>query len=213
MVINITLRLKKELKTKEAIFGTKIAFKKKDIIEKIYVAEDCPEEIKKRINTLAKKQKIDLIFLEFSKEELKDICKKPFNISILSILGKQKPKREEEKKEEETKEKEKEEKKKPEKNKKPKTRKTKKKKSKKRKKRKKIRRKKKRRKKRKNKMPKLKLTKLLEKLDFYDHEGGPVKDYSQIINRIKKYKNQRKSFVLCIIPTGEEYKYNIYLKK
>ncbi len=121
MVINITLRLKKELKTKEAIFGTKIAFKKKDIIEKIYVAEDCPEEIKKRINTLAKKQKIDLIFLEFSKEELKDICKKPFNISILSILGKQKPKREEEKKEEETKEKEKEEKKKPEKNKKQKT--------------------------------------------------------------------------------------------
>lgn len=106
MVINLTLRLKKELKTKEAIFGTKIAFKKKDIIEKIYVAGDCPEEIKKRIEARAKKQKIELVFLEFSKEELKDICKKPFNISILSILGKQKPKREEEtKKEEEEKEK------------------------------------------------------------------------------------------------------------
>lgn len=115
MVINLTLRLKKELKTKEAIFGTKIAFKKKDIIEKIYVAEDCPEEIKKRIEALAKQQKIELVFLEFSKEELKDICKKPFNISILSILGKQKPKREEETKEKEKEEEKPEEEKKEEK--------------------------------------------------------------------------------------------------
>jgi ribosomal protein L30E len=97
MPLNITLTIKKELKTKETIFGSKRALKKIDFIDKVYVAKDCPEDIKEKIEKSAKKQKTDIIFLEFSKEELKDICKKPFNISVLSIISGKKQKTEEKK--------------------------------------------------------------------------------------------------------------------
>ncbi len=91
MVVNITLHLKKELKTKAKIFGSKRTLKflktKDPGIEKIYISGDCPEIIRSEISELAEKQKIEVIFLDFSKEELKDICKKPFNISIVSIFS------------------------------------------------------------------------------------------------------------------------------
>jgi ribosomal protein L30E len=111
MAINITLRLKKELKLKGALFGSKIPFKRKELIEKIYISNDCPEQIKNKIENFSKKQKIELIYPDFSKEELKDLCKKPFNISVLSILKekiKQKKTEIKEKKTEKKKEKKKE---------------------------------------------------------------------------------------------------------
>jgi ribosomal protein L30E len=90
MVVNIQLRLKKELKTKGVILGTKKTIKnilkKENKVEKIYVSSDCPEDIK---NNLEKIKGVDteLIYLDFTKEDLKDICKKPFNISVISVLS------------------------------------------------------------------------------------------------------------------------------
>lgn len=112
MAINAALTIKKELKTKEILLGGKRTLKKIDSIGKIYVAKDCPRDIREKIEKAAGKNKIDVVLLEFSKEELKDICKKPFNISVLSIISgkklieeKQEEQEEKEEKEEEKKEK------------------------------------------------------------------------------------------------------------
>lgn len=108
MAINVVLNLKKELKTKGAFFGAKVPFKKSEFIWKIYISKDCPSETKEKLKKLSKKHEIELISLDFSKEELKDICKKPFNISVASIFS-EKPKQKQEEKMKEQKQEEKKE--------------------------------------------------------------------------------------------------------
>ncbi len=87
----------KELKTKKIIFGTKEAIKalkrNPNKIEKIYIASDCSEDIIKRLEQT--QTKASLVKLTQTIEELKEICKKPFNISVISVL---KDKEKEEKK-------------------------------------------------------------------------------------------------------------------
>lgn len=102
-IIDATIReLKKELKTKKVIFGPKVTLKKvkkdKDNIDKIYIVSDCSEETIKLFQKAKVKNKI--IKLDLDREELKELCNKKFNISVISIL-----KRKELKKKEETKEK------------------------------------------------------------------------------------------------------------
>lgn len=88
---NYNLILKKELKTKAAAFGFKIIpklLKRGYKIEKIYVASDTRPETKKELEHLKhKEEKIDFVLLDISKEDLKDICKKQFNVSVVSILN------------------------------------------------------------------------------------------------------------------------------
>ena len=97
----------KEIKNKSIVIGPKVAFKKlkKNMIEKIYFSKDCSKEVINKFKKL--KSKVEMINLEINKEDLKEICKKSFNISVISILGKKKPtkKKEEESKKEEKKEK------------------------------------------------------------------------------------------------------------
>lgn len=95
-MVNIILALKKELKTKEILFGSKVTVKflkdkdKSKVIEKIYFANDCPQDIKEEIKRLAERLNIEIIFLEIPREELRDLCKKPFNISVLDVLTEKK---------------------------------------------------------------------------------------------------------------------------
>ncbi len=86
--------LTKELKTKKIIFGPKVALKKLKNIEKIYFSEDCPENIIKSFKKFE-----NMINTELTKEELKELCKKSFNICVISILKEKKDKEKGEKKE------------------------------------------------------------------------------------------------------------------
>ncbi|MCS7134723.1 MAG: ribosomal L7Ae/L30e/S12e/Gadd45 family protein [Candidatus Pacearchaeota archaeon] len=65
---------------KKVIFGMKrtLKFLKKGKVEKIYIASDAPPApIKGNVKIIRMKQ---------NKEELKEICKKRFNISFVSVL-------------------------------------------------------------------------------------------------------------------------------
>lgn len=80
--------LVKELKEGKAIYGSKMAIKQaaKGAVEKIYFTNDASLEIEEKLNELKEKEKIPVIKLDITKETLKDICKKPFNISVVSIM-------------------------------------------------------------------------------------------------------------------------------
>ncbi|MCL6500624.1 MAG: hypothetical protein K6T16_01160 [Candidatus Pacearchaeota archaeon] len=76
----------KDTKTRQVLFGPKSALKKlraaRDSIERIYVSNDCPAEILRNL----KANFSEVIHTEMSKEELRELCKKPFNISVISVL-------------------------------------------------------------------------------------------------------------------------------
>jgi len=90
---NITDSLIKEIKTKNIIFGPKVALKNLKNIEKIYLSKDCPEEILRNL-----KKFDNIIKTNLSKKEFGEICKKNFNICVISILKQQKLKTKKEKK-------------------------------------------------------------------------------------------------------------------
>jgi len=113
--LNKLNKLSKELKTKKVIFGPRVILKnlKNSNIEKIYISNDFPESIIKDLQKF-KSIKDKIIRTDMNKEELKEMCKRPFNISIISILrdkkeskeknteGKQKKKEKEKNKEKKT---------------------------------------------------------------------------------------------------------------
>lgn len=78
--------LNREIKENKAIYGSKSAIKQvlKGTIEKIYITNDAPLEIEEKLNKL--KDKVQVIKLNITKEALKELCKVPFNISVISII-------------------------------------------------------------------------------------------------------------------------------
>ncbi|MEM1535683.1 MAG: ribosomal L7Ae/L30e/S12e/Gadd45 family protein [Candidatus Pacearchaeota archaeon] len=78
--------LLQDLKGK-TIFGLKRTLKllKKGEVQKIYLASDAPPLPKFNL-----KEKVEIIKLNQNKEELKEICRKKFNISVISVLKEQK---------------------------------------------------------------------------------------------------------------------------
>ncbi|UZE93963.1 MAG: hypothetical protein IB618_00075 [Candidatus Pacearchaeota archaeon] len=80
----ITNSLTKELKKRDVIFGPKIAFKKFRDIEKIYLSKDCSIDSKEFPKTSI------VIKTDLTREELKELCKKSFNISVVSVLKEEK---------------------------------------------------------------------------------------------------------------------------
>ncbi len=82
------LNLRKELKTKKIVFGTERTIKllKNRKIEKIYVSSNCPKTVKDDLVHYTKLSNITLEELSETNEDLGVICKKPFLVSVLSIL-------------------------------------------------------------------------------------------------------------------------------
>ncbi|TKJ16956.1 50S ribosomal protein L30 [Candidatus Woesearchaeota archaeon B3_Woes] len=80
--------IKKNLAAKKLIKGAKENIKniKLGKISKVYISQNCPENIQNDIIKYTKIAKIDSIILNESSEELGVICKKPFSISILSFI-------------------------------------------------------------------------------------------------------------------------------
>ena len=71
----------KDLKEEKIIFGSKrtLKFLKKGLVKKIYLASDTP-------TIHAKEKNVEIVVLDVNKENLKEICKKNFNVSVISVL-------------------------------------------------------------------------------------------------------------------------------
>ena len=81
--------IKKSLDTKKLIIGANETIKniKLGKVSIVYLSNNCHEDIKKDIERYSKIAKIDFSVLNKSSEELGVICKKPFSITVLSILS------------------------------------------------------------------------------------------------------------------------------
>ena len=79
--------IRKDIQEKEIIIGTERTMRgmKNKNISRVYVASNCPNEIKEDIVHYGKIGKIEVINLKENNEELGVICKKPFPISVLGI--------------------------------------------------------------------------------------------------------------------------------
>ena len=79
--------LKEALKDKKTIIGAKrtLKFLKLGKLKKVYIASNCPKDIKDDVDHYAKINDIDVIDLKENNEELGILCKKSFFISVLGI--------------------------------------------------------------------------------------------------------------------------------
>ena len=84
--------IKKLIEAKSLVIGTEKTIKniKLGKVEKVIVSSNCPEQIFDDINHYAEMSKTETIKVSYPNEELVVICKKPFSISVLSILKQQK---------------------------------------------------------------------------------------------------------------------------
>lgn len=80
--------LKKLVGDKKLVIGTEITIKKikQGKIEKIFITSNCPSDIVKDIEHYAEITKSEIIQLTQSNEQLGILCKKPFAISLISVL-------------------------------------------------------------------------------------------------------------------------------
>lgn len=79
---------KKLLKSKLVVIGTERTIKslKRGNIEKVFLSSNCPTNVEKDLGYYASLSKADVIRLQYPNDEIGVICKKPFSISVLSIL-------------------------------------------------------------------------------------------------------------------------------
>lgn len=86
---NPIVELTAELKENKLVFGSKMAMKlaRKEALEKVYLSNDCPEDIEEKLKKLTQAN-IKIVKLNMTKEALADLCKKPFNISVISTIKK-----------------------------------------------------------------------------------------------------------------------------
>ena len=77
--------LKEDLKKKKPILGLEFTLKKirNQKVSKVYVASNSNK--KKQLSILGKTMGIDVVILDETSKELGVLCKKPFNVSVLSF--------------------------------------------------------------------------------------------------------------------------------
>jgi len=80
--------IKKLLKSKNLIVGTgrTIRYLKTGKLSKVYLSSNCPAEIKEDVAYYGGLSGTTVIELEQTNEEIGVLCKKPFLISVLSVL-------------------------------------------------------------------------------------------------------------------------------
>ena len=81
------LGLKKELGEGKVILGTKSVLKnlKTGSLSKVYLASNCPPQVKKDIEYYAGLVKLPVVSLGLDNESLSVLCKKHFFISVLGV--------------------------------------------------------------------------------------------------------------------------------
>jgi len=85
---DIIKQIKDSIKTEKVIFGTEQTLKliKKGKIKTVFVSSNCPEGIISDLERYSKLDKFELVKTESSNKELGVFAKKPFSISIISVL-------------------------------------------------------------------------------------------------------------------------------
>ena len=80
--------IKKGIESGKVVMGLKETIKNMKLgkISKVFLSNNCPESAKKDIETYSKMSEATFEVLDRSNEEMGIICKKPFSISVLSIL-------------------------------------------------------------------------------------------------------------------------------
>lgn len=80
--------IKKMLKSSKVVIGTEKTIKNLKLgkVQKILVSSDCPLSVEKDIKYYAKLSGAEFFKVDYPNEELGVICKKPFSISVLSLL-------------------------------------------------------------------------------------------------------------------------------
>lgn len=80
--------IKKLLKSKNLIIGRDRTLKNLRVgkIKKVFVAGNCPESVKKDIIYYSKFDNVEYVELAYPNEDLGVMCKKPFSISVISVL-------------------------------------------------------------------------------------------------------------------------------
>ncbi len=88
MVQSAADEIRKKIEEKKIVIGTERTIKNLKLgkIEKVYVTKNCPDDVKKDIEHYAKLGKANVVNLKYSNEELGIICKKPFSISVVSMV-------------------------------------------------------------------------------------------------------------------------------
>ncbi len=81
------LGLKKEITEGKVILGTKSVLKnlKIGLLSKVYLASNCPPQVKKDIAYYAGLVKLPVVVLKLDNEGLSVLCKKHFFISVLGV--------------------------------------------------------------------------------------------------------------------------------
>ena len=80
--------IKKLIKTKNFVIGTERTIKNLKLgkVEKVIISSNCSEKVLNDLNYYASLNKTETIKVNYTNDELGVICKKPFFISVLSIL-------------------------------------------------------------------------------------------------------------------------------
>ena len=80
--------LKRLLKTEKVVLGTEKTLKLLKVggAEKVFLSSNCPETVKKDIEYYAKLAATPIVLLKQPNDELGILCKKPYSVSVLSVL-------------------------------------------------------------------------------------------------------------------------------
>ncbi|MFH1181361.1 MAG: ribosomal L7Ae/L30e/S12e/Gadd45 family protein [Candidatus Woesearchaeota archaeon] len=88
MAEDVIAEIKKHLSDKKLVLGTKLTFKNLKLgkLDKVFVTNNCPENIKKDVEFYSASGNCKAVQLEIPNEELGVICKKQFSVSIAGLL-------------------------------------------------------------------------------------------------------------------------------
>ena len=80
--------IKKLIKSKDLVIGSERTIRNLKLgkVEKVLISSNCPEKVLGDVNYYSGLSKAETIRVPYPNEELGVICKKPFSISVLSIL-------------------------------------------------------------------------------------------------------------------------------
>ena len=80
--------IKKLIKAKKLVVGTERTIKSLKLgrVEKVIISSNCAENVVDDLNYYASLNKTETVKVNYPNDELGVICKKPFSISVLSIL-------------------------------------------------------------------------------------------------------------------------------
>lgn len=83
--------IRKLLGSDGLVFGTELAVKNLKLgrVSKVFVSSNCPESVRKDLEYYAGLSGAKVFVLELPNDELGVVCKKPFSVSVLSLLKQQ----------------------------------------------------------------------------------------------------------------------------